>query len=160
MVFLSNTKEYFTYNTEGIALRWEGTEQSQVLLQRLLRFKPWVIFVCLISACLTFDFYIERPREGKKSKRSCNFLRRHPPCIIHMKLFHTLKKATVFEVVLDNDICHSIKHKLNIVCVCGACEMSVDFFGILLLIQVFKLHLDISRSFLKRIGPCQRQHKL
>lgn len=45
-----------------------------------------------------------------------------------------LEEAAVFQVVLDDDVCDGVKHKLNVIGVCGAREVSVDFFEALFLV--------------------------
>lgn len=60
-----------------------------------------------------------------------------------------LEEATVFQVVLDDDVCDGIKHKLNVIGVCGAREVSVDFLKALFLVQILKFHLDVSSCFFK-----------
>jgi hypothetical protein len=63
-----------------------------------------------------------------------------------------LKESTIFEVILDDNISDCVKHELNIVSIRGTGEMSVNFFRILPLIQVFELQLNVRRSFLVRVG--------
>jgi hypothetical protein len=41
-----------------------------------------------------------------------------------------LKEATVFEVVFDDDIRDGVKDKPDVVGVCGAGKMRVDFFSL------------------------------
>jgi hypothetical protein len=57
------------------------------------------------------------------------------------------EQATVLEVVLNNDICHCIKHKLDVVGVCSTREVSVYLFLVLPFVQILKLQLDIRCSF-------------
>ena len=52
---------------------------------------------------------------------------------------YSLKQATVFEVILNDNICNCIEHELNIVSIGGTSEVSVDFFRIFPFIQVLKL---------------------
>lgn len=59
-----------------------------------------------------------------------------------------LEEATVFEVVLDDDVSDGIKHKLDVVGICGTSEMCVDLLLILAFVQVLKLHLDVGSCFL------------
>lgn len=66
---------------------------------------------------------------------------------------HLLEQAAVLEVVLDDDISDSIEHKLDIVGVCRTGEVSVNLLLVFPLVQVFKLHLNVSCSFLVCIGP-------
>jgi len=64
------------------------------------------------------------------------------------RVFWSLKQSTVLEVVFDNDICDSIKHKLDVVCVCSTCEVGVNLFCVFSLVEVFKLKLNVSSGFL------------
>lgn len=41
-----------------------------------------------------------------------------------------LEEATILEIVLNNDVCHRIKHKLNICSIGGAGKVSVDLLEI------------------------------
>jgi len=59
-----------------------------------------------------------------------------------------LEESTILEVVLNDDICDSIKHKLDVVCISGTSEMSVNLLCVLSLVEILKLKLDICRSFL------------
>ena len=67
-------------------------------------------------------------------------------------IFHSLEQPTVFEVVFNNDVGDSIKHKLDVVCVSSTCEMRVDLLGVFSLVQVFKLELNVSSGFLVCVG--------
>jgi len=63
----------------------------------------------------------------------------------------TLKESAIFEIVFDYDVCNGIKNKLDIVGVCCACEMCVDFLRIFSLVKIFKLKLNVCGSFFIRI---------
>lgn len=70
-------------------------------------------------------------------------------------VFTWLKQTTVLEIVLDNDICDGIKHKLYIVGICRTCEMCVDFLCVFPLVQIFELQLNVGRCLFKVIVTCQ-----
>lgn len=65
----------------------------------------------------------------------------------------TLEEATVLQIILDDDVGDGIKDELDVVCVCGAGEVGVDFLSFFTFVQVLELHLDICGCFLVRIGP-------
>lgn len=69
--------------------------------------------------------------------------------------FTWLKQTTVLEIVLDNDICDGIKHKLYVVGICRAREMRVDFLCVFPLVQIFELQLNVGRCLFKVIVTCQ-----
>lgn len=60
-----------------------------------------------------------------------------------------LEKAAVFQVILDDDVCDGVEHKLNVIGVSGAREVSVDFLEAFFLVEIFKFHLDVGSSFFK-----------
>ena len=68
--------------------------------------------------------------------------------------FIFLEKATVLEIVLDNDIRDSVEDKLHIVGVCGTSEVGVDLLGVLFLVQILKLKLDVGSRLLIGVGSC------
>lgn len=70
-------------------------------------------------------------------------------------VFTWLKQTAVLEIVLDNDICDGIKHKLYIVGICRAREMRVDFLCVFPLVQIFELQLNVGRCLFKVIVTCQ-----
>lgn len=70
-------------------------------------------------------------------------------------VFTWLKQTTVLEIVLDNDICDGIKHKLYVVGICRAREMRVDFLCVFPLVQIFELQLNVGRCLFKVIVTCQ-----
>ena len=63
-----------------------------------------------------------------------------------------LIEATPPEVVGDDDIRHSIKYKLDVLCVSGACHVAVDLLGGRLVFGL-ELGLDVSRSFAILLCP-------
>ena len=64
----------------------------------------------------------------------------------------TLEKPTVLEVVFDDNVGDSVKHKLYIVCVGGTCEVGVNLLCVFTFVEVLKLHLDVGCCFLKCVG--------
>jgi len=58
-----------------------------------------------------------------------------------------LEESTIFEVVFDYDVSDCVEHKLNVVGISGAGEVSIDFFRVFTLVQVFHLRLDVGRGF-------------
>lgn len=63
-----------------------------------------------------------------------------------------LEKATVLQVVLDNDVSDGIKHKLHVLGVRSTGEVGVDLLGVLSLVQVLKLALNVSCCLLVGVG--------
>ena len=61
---------------------------------------------------------------------------------------NSLEQPTIFQIIFDYDVSDSIKDKLNVVCVGGACEMRVDLFLVFSLVQILKLHSNVTRGFL------------
>lgn len=74
----------------------------------------------------------------------------------HLCLSLSSEESTVFQVVLDDDICDSVKNKLHILGVCGAGEVGVNLLGVLPLVQVLKLTLNVRSCFLVRVGAWKR----
>lgn len=70
-----------------------------------------------------------------------------------------LVQATSSEVVGDDDIGHSIKHHLDVPCICGAGHVTVDFliWGAIL---ALKLCLDISCSILVGVWSWRKTRKV
>jgi len=62
-----------------------------------------------------------------------------------------LEEATVFQVVLNDDVSDSVKDKLDVIGVGGAGEVGVDLLRVLLLVQILKLQLDVGRRLLVRV---------
>lgn len=65
-----------------------------------------------------------------------------------------LEKAAVLQVVLDDHISDSVKHKLDVLGVSGTGEVGVDLLCVLSLVQVLKLALNVSCCLLVSIGAC------
>lgn len=66
----------------------------------------------------------------------------------------------VRQVAPDDDIGHSVKDKLHVLGVRGACEVAVDLLEALSFIQVFKLTLDVSCRLLIRVPACGSESRL
>lgn len=71
---------------------------------------------------------------------------------VFLLFFLCLKKAAIFQVVLDDHIRDGIKDELDVGRVRGACEMCVNLLLVPPLVQALKLHLDVGRRFLVRVG--------
>ncbi len=52
-------------------------------------------------------------------------------------------EATLYEVILDDDISDRIKNKLYVLGVCGTSEVCVDLLCVLSSVQILKLALDV-----------------
>ncbi len=64
----------------------------------------------------------------------------------------TLEETAILEVVLDDDISDSVKHKLDVVGVGGTCEVGIDLLLILAFVQILKLHLDVGGCLFICVG--------
>lgn len=57
----------------------------------------------------------------------------------HIHLFPQmacLEETTVFEIFFDDNVCYGIKHKLDVLCVCGTGHVGVDFFDVSSQVQI------------------------
>lgn len=63
-----------------------------------------------------------------------------------------LEEAAVFQVFFDDDVGHSIKHKLDVLRVCGAGHVGVDLLDVSAHVQVQELHLDVVTGVLVSVG--------
>lgn len=63
-----------------------------------------------------------------------------------------LEETTVLEVFLDNNVSDGIKHKLDVLCVCGAGHVGVDLFHISSHVEVQKLQFDVVACVLIGVG--------
>ena len=52
------------------------------------------------------------------------------------------EKATIFEIILNDDVSDGVKDKLNVVGVSGACAVGVDLLRLSTLVQPLELGLD------------------
>ena len=59
-------------------------------------------------------------------------------------------EPTAPKVVSDDDVCDCVKDKLNVLCVCGACLMTVDLFALWSVLRL-KLRLDVGCSPNRRV---------
>lgn len=59
-----------------------------------------------------------------------------------------LEETTVFQVFFDDDVGYGIEHKLDVLCVCGAGHVGVDFFDVSAHVQVQELEFDVVTSIL------------
>lgn len=57
-----------------------------------------------------------------------------------------LIKTTSSKVISNNHIGDGVEHELNVLCVCSACEMTVDFF-LFALVLSDELRLNVFRGF-------------
>lgn len=63
-----------------------------------------------------------------------------------------LEETTIFQVFFDDDVGYGVKHKLDVLCVCGTGHVRVDLFDISAQVQVQKLQFDVVTSILIGIG--------
>lgn len=63
-----------------------------------------------------------------------------------------LEETAVFEVFFNDDVSHSIKHKLDVLRVCGAGHVGVDLLDVSAHVQVQKLHFDVVSCILVSVG--------
>ena len=69
-----------------------------------------------------------------------------------LSLTQTLEQAAVLQIVLDDDGGDGVEHKLHVLGVGGAGEVSVDLLRVLPLVQVLKLTLDVGGHLLVDVG--------
>lgn len=69
------------------------------------------------------------------------------------------EESTILEVIFDDNVCYCIKHKLDVVSVCGTSEVGVDFFLVLAFIEILKLHLYVCGSLFICVGTCRQQRE-
>lgn len=67
-----------------------------------------------------------------------------PPCPL-------LIESTFFQVVLNDNISNSIKHKLHILGISGTCEVGINFLGVFSSVQILKLTLNVCSCLFVRI---------
>lgn len=63
-----------------------------------------------------------------------------------------LEESAVFQVFFDDDVSHGIKHKLDVLCVCGAGHVGVDLFDVPAHVEVQELHFYVVASILVSVG--------
>ena len=59
-----------------------------------------------------------------------------------------LEETTIFQVFFDDDVSHGIKHKLDVLCVCGTGHVRVDFLDVSTQVEVQELNFDVVTSIL------------
>lgn len=65
----------------------------------------------------------------------------------------TSEQTAVLQVLLDDDVGDGVEHELDVLRVCGARHVGVDFFDIPAHVQVQELHFDVVPSVLVGVGP-------
>lgn len=70
-----------------------------------------------------------------------------------------LEETTIFQVFFDDDVGYGVKHKFDVLCVCGTGHVRVDFFDISTQVQVQELQFDVVTSILIGIGALTRIKK-
>lgn len=65
----------------------------------------------------------------------------------------TSEEATVFEVLLDDDIGDSIEYKLDVLRVGSARHVGIDLLHVASHVELEELHLDVVARVLVRVGP-------
>lgn len=63
-----------------------------------------------------------------------------------------LEETTIFQVFLDDDVGYGVKHKFDVLCVCGTGHVRVDFFDVSAQVQVQELQFDVVASILVSVG--------
>lgn len=63
-----------------------------------------------------------------------------------------LEESAIFQVFFDDDVGHGIKHKLDVLRVCGAGHVGVDLLDVSAHVEVQELHLDVVTSILVSVG--------
>lgn len=63
-----------------------------------------------------------------------------------------LEEATVFQVLLDDDVSDGIKHKLDVLRVCCTGHVRVDFFDVSTQVQIQELHFDVETGVFICVG--------
>lgn len=71
--------------------------------------------------------------------------------------FSPLEKTAVLQVVFNDDVSDSIKDKLHVLRVSGARKVCVDLLRVLLLVEIFKLGLNVAGRFVKLVGACEER---
>lgn len=69
-----------------------------------------------------------------------------------------LEETTVFQVFFDDDVGYGVKHKFDVLCVCGTGHVRVDFFDVSTQVQVQELHFDVVTSILISIGTLKKRY--
>lgn len=74
-------------------------------------------------------------------------------------LWSCLEKTAIFKVFFDDDVCHSVEHNLDVLCVCGTGQVGVDFFHTLLHVQLQKLRLDVVAGVIICVGAYEKSRE-
>lgn len=69
-----------------------------------------------------------------------------------MRIKVQLAKTAIAQIVCDNDVSHCVEHELNVVGVCRAGHVAVDFFVCRLVLR-FELCLDVGGSLSVFLRP-------
>lgn len=69
--------------------------------------------------------------------------------------FSPLEKTAVLQVVFNDDISDGVKDKLHVLRISGARKVCVDLLRVLLLVEIFKLGLNVAGRFVKLVGACE-----
>lgn len=90
---------------------------------------------------------------GKPSHRSAN-TSEGAGLSPHRTRARLLEETAILEVFLDDDVSDGVKHKLDVLCVCGACHVGVDLFDVSSQVELQELQLDVDASILVGVGSC------
>lgn len=71
-----------------------------------------------------------------------------------------LKETTILQVLFDDDVSHGVKHKLDVLCVCGTGHVRVDLLDVSSQVEVQELDFDVVTSILKGVGAYREEFKL
>lgn len=74
-------------------------------------------------------------------------------------LARLLEESAILQVFFDDDVSHGIKHKLDVLRVCGAGHVGVDLFDVSAHVQVQELHLDVVTGVLVSVRACVRKKR-
>lgn len=69
------------------------------------------------------------------------------------------EESAILQVFFDDDVSHGIKHKLDVLRVCGAGHVGVDLFDVSAHVQVQELHLDVVTGVLVSVRACVREKR-
>lgn len=70
-----------------------------------------------------------------------------------------LEETTIFQVFFDDDVGYGVKHKLDVLCVCGTGHVRVDFFDVSAHVQVQELHFDVVTGILVSVGALTKRYQ-
>lgn len=98
---------------------------------------------------MVFIFIHPQFVESRRDLWNVTGLQHHPPSGV---LAWLLEETTIFQVFFDDDVGYGVKHKLDVLCVCSAGHVRVDFFDVSAHVQVQELQLDVVTSILISVG--------